>query len=52
MLGELLAGVGLGALPLFFVHMGAPVKLQELAGGSVMLAMALTVGLGMGSGRN
>ena len=29
-------------VPLFFVHMGAQVKLEELAGGSVLLAAALT----------
>jgi Kef-type K+ transport system membrane component KefB len=30
-------------VPLFFVHMGVQVKLEELAGGSVLLALALTV---------
>jgi Kef-type K+ transport system membrane component KefB len=30
-------------VPLFFVHMGAQVKLEELAGGSLLLALALTV---------
>jgi Kef-type K+ transport system membrane component KefB len=29
-------------VPLFFVHMGVQVKLEELAGGSVLLALALT----------
>ncbi len=29
-------------VPLFFVHMGAQVKLEELAGGSILLALALT----------
>lgn len=30
-------------VPLFFVHMGIQVKLEDLAGGSVLLALALTV---------
>jgi Kef-type K+ transport system membrane component KefB len=30
-------------VPLFFVHMGVQVKLEELAGGSVLLALALTL---------
>jgi Kef-type K+ transport system membrane component KefB len=30
-------------VPLFFVHMGTQVKLEELAGGSLVLALALTV---------
>lgn len=42
-LEDLLIPLSSVLVPLFFVHMGAQVKLQELAGGSVMLAMALTV---------
>jgi Kef-type K+ transport system membrane component KefB len=42
-LEDLLLPLSSVLVPLFFVHMGAQVKLQELAGGSVLLALALTV---------
>jgi len=42
-LEDLLMPLSSVLVPLFFVHMGAQVKLPELAGGSVILAMALTV---------
>jgi Kef-type K+ transport system membrane component KefB len=42
-LEDLLMPLSAVLVPLFFVHMGAQVKLQELAGGSVLLALALTV---------
>ncbi len=41
-LEDLLMPLSSVLVPLFFVHMGAQVKLQELAGGSVLLALALT----------
>jgi Kef-type K+ transport system membrane component KefB len=42
-LEDLLMPLSAVLVPVFFVHMGAQVKLQELAGGSVLLALALTV---------
>ena len=41
-LEDLLMPLSSVLVPLFFVHMGAQVRLQELAGGSVLLALALT----------
>ena len=41
-LEDLLMPLSAVLVPLFFVHMGAQVKLEELAGGSVLLAAALT----------
>ena len=40
---EVLLPVSTVLVPLFFVHMGALVNLRELAGGSVVLAAALTI---------
>jgi Kef-type K+ transport system membrane component KefB len=42
-LEDLLMPLSALLVPLFFVHMGAQVKLEELAGGAVVLAGALTV---------
>jgi Kef-type K+ transport system membrane component KefB len=41
-LEDLLMPLSAVLVPLFFVHMGVQVKLEELAGGSVLLAAALT----------
>jgi len=41
-LEDLLMPVSAVLVPLFFVHMGVQVRLEELAGGSVLLALALT----------
>jgi Kef-type K+ transport system membrane component KefB len=42
-LEDLLMPLSAVLVPLFFVHMGVQVKLEELAGGSALLAVALTV---------
>jgi Kef-type K+ transport system membrane component KefB len=42
-LEDLLMPLSALLVPLFFVHMGAQVRLEELAGGTVTLAAALTV---------
>lgn len=42
-LAEVLAPLSTLLVPLFFVHMGVQVKLEDLAGGSILLALALTL---------